>query len=432
MTSLATEIQKPSHFEEALHALEHGNEHVFIHGKAGVGKSTFLQYFREHTKKKHVVLAPTGVAALNVKGQTIHSFFKFKHRFLHEMDTKPKKDNRLYKNLQLVIIDEISMVRADVFDAIEQFLRYNGPKPSEAFGGVQLCVIGDLFQLPPIVGREEREIFYQFYKSPFFFASRAFEALIWHSIHFNTVYRQQDQQFINYLDAIRQNKATKDVFDCFNARLYEADKHDGMPMVRLTTTNQIADQTNQQALDQLEGEAFCYTAKITGEFKAEGKRLPAPEELTLKVGAQVMLTKNDQKKRWINGTLAVVTGLSDQHVDIYIPDKKGKKHFALERESWEQINYHYDASTQTVKEEVAAIYTQFPLILAWAITIHKSQSKTLDRVCIDLGYGAFAPGQLYVALSRCRELEHIYLKKPITSRDIRTDWEVLQFTKKVL
>jgi ATP-dependent DNA helicase PIF1 len=407
-------------FRQAFDLLEHSGKHVFLTGKAGTGKSTFLNYFRNQTEKAMAVVAPTGVAALNVQGQTIHSLFHFKPGFIDLGALKPDR-RKIFKELELLIIDEISMVRADVFDGIDKFLRL-ARKNEQPFGGVQLCVIGDLFQLPPIVSSEEKEFFAQYYASPFFYATEAYARAGFEMVQFDTIHRQNDAAFIDILNAIRAGNCSRAQLDALNARLHPKAIPAAGTLV-LTTTNALADRINDNYLTRLAPGARTYEGTLQGNFGMKGPRLPAPEQLILKVGAQVMFVKNESNGRWVNGTIGTVSALGDAVVTVTIDGIP----YEVEREKWKTVGYEFDEHQGKIVEKTLGSYTQFPLQLAWAITIHKSQGKTLERVIIDLGNGAFAAGQLYVALSRCKSLTGIALKQPVTAADIRCDASVIAF-----
>lgn len=407
-------------FVQAFDVLEFSSENVFLTGKAGTGKSTFLKYFREHTTKKIAVIAPTGVAALNVNGQTIHSFFRFKPSFINIADMKPIKRS-VFREIELLIIDEISMVRADVLDGIDVSLRH-ARKNDKPFGGIQVCVIGDMFQLPPVVSREEQVFYGQFYASPFFFAAHVYAKANFRRIAFETVHRQHDDVFIGVLNAIRAGACSAQDLAVINARhIARATPAEGT--IVLTATNAQAEKLNASKLDALAGDCYLYEGEVRGEFGLSGARLPAPEELELKVGAQVMFVKNDTQGRWVNGTLGQVVALADDGVTVRV----GEQTFDVEPEKWQALGYDYDEAQNAIVEKTMGSYKQFPLMLAWAITIHKSQGKTLERVIIDLGHGAFASGQLYVALSRCKTLQGIALKQPVSMSDVRCDKDVIAF-----
>ena len=410
-------------FQKAFDLLENTRQNVFLTGKAGTGKSTFLHYFRERTKKKIAVVAPTGVAALNVGAQTIHSFFRLKPAFVDVMALKPNR-SKVLKELELLIIDEISMVRADIFDGIDHSLRL-ARKNDKPFGGVQLCVIGDLFQLPPVVSREEKTFYGQYYPSPFFFCTKAFAEAKFKTIQFSTIHRQNDGAFIQILNAIRAGTCDVIELESLNSRLSPKATPAAGTLV-LTTTNALAEDINNTKLAKLAGTVRSYTGILSGDFGMKGGRLPAPEELALKVGAQVMFVKNDSEGRWVNGTIGIVQKLGTDSITVGIGDIT----YEVNPEKWKTIGYEFSEEHGKIVEKTLGAYNQFPLTLAWAITIHKSQGKTLERVIIDLGSGAFAAGQLYVALSRCKSLAGIALKQPITHADIRCDAEVVEFMRK--
>jgi len=424
MTVSPPEIKVTGEFEWLFSLLENENRNVFLTGKAGTGKSTFLQYFRENSSKKIIVVAPTGVAALNVRGQTIHSLFRLPPRFVNVAEIKPDR-RRIFKELELLIIDEISMVRADVFEGIDQFLRL-ARKSSRPFGGVQVCVIGDLFQLPPVISNEEKEFFSQYYDSPFFFNTKAYTEAEFQAAEFSTIHRQNDPVFINVLNAIRSGTCDNIKLEVLNARVSPRATPAPGTLV-LTTTNVLADNINNTKLAMLPGELRQYIGESKGEFGIRGSRLPAAEKLELRVGAQVMFVKNDSDGRWVNGTIGIVEKLEDETITVKVADIV----YEVEREKWKTIVYEYDETNELIAEKSLGSYTQFPLMLAWAVTIHKSQGKTLERVIIDLGSGAFAAGQLYVALSRCKSLAGIALKKPVTRGDIKCDAGVVEFTKNI-
>ncbi len=426
-------IEITDQFQQAFDILEKTNINLFITGKAGTGKSTFLEFFRKKTAKNVAVVAPTGVSALNVRGQTIHSFFGFKPAFMAPDSMKAKlSPKKIFQELEILIIDEISMVRADVFEAIEAFLRLNGPHKGMAFGGVQICVIGDLFQLPPIVSYSEEEVFFNYFKSPFFFDTEAFAKADFKTIELDHMFRQKDREFIAALNELRAGSNHQNIIDFFNQRHVPDPSHHHKSHVTMTTTNKVAEQINQSKLNALSTSIYKYYATISGKFDSNESRLPAPEILELKENAQIMFVRNDQNKRWVNGTIGVIKSLQPTSIEVAIVKNGRPRTYKIEKERWDSIAYEFDEESQTVKENVIGTYTQYPLILAWAITIHKSQGKTLDSTIIDLGSGAFASGQLYVALSRCREFENITLKNPITHRDIKNDHRVNEFYNKVL
>lgn len=407
-------------FKEAFEILEYTKNNLFITGKAGTGKSTFLKYFRENTRKKIAVVAPTGIAALNVNGQTVHSFFRLKPNFIKIEEIKPNR-NKVLKNIDLIIIDEISMVRADVFDGIDHSLKL-ARKNNKPFGGIQICVIGDMFQLSPIVANDEKELFLQHYESSFFFSSKAYQSADFNTVLFNKIHRQNDEEFIQILNAIRSGNCDENDIKTLNTR-HSPRATPAPGTLVLTSTNALAENINNSKLSQLVGFTKTYKGKISADFNLRVGRLPAAEDLKLKVGAQVMFVKNDSEMRWVNGTVGIVEKLEDDKIHVRV----GSEIYKVEAEKWKNIGYEFDEDKEQIIEKQMGTYTQFPLSLAWAITIHKSQGKTLERVIIDLGNGAFAPGQLYVALSRCKSLSGIALKQPISYRDIKCDEQVVEF-----
>ena len=427
-----TEFIRTPEFERALHLLEETDTNVFISGKAGTGKSTFLDKFRKTTQKNIAVVAPTGVAALNVQGQTIHSFFSIKPGLIDFRSFKPARNKKLYGHIDLLIIDEISMVRADLFDAIEATLRKNNNKDLP-FGGVQICVIGDLFQLPPVIRNEERDFYQQLYNSPFFFASGNYHASEFELIKFDKVFRQEDAEFIHALNKIRIGRTGSELLSYLNCR-HGAKPETGADPITLAATNATADSINRRELDALPGVGFTFKGALKGNFAVGKDRLPSPERLTLKKGAQVMFTRNDiVKKRWVNGTVGTVTYVDDENIEITVKTPAGgKKSYVLSPEKWVSYEYAFNEDKNKLEQKEAGSYTQYPLILAWAVTIHKSQGKTLEHVIVDLGRGAFAPGQVYVALSRCRSYEGLVLKNPIRPRDIWCDSSILDFARELM
>ncbi len=418
-------IEQHEQFKRAITLMEQTHQSVFLTGKAGTGKSTLLSYFMKHTKKNVVVLAPTGVAALNVQGETIHSFFKFMPNMSIEKAKKKgakETKNELYTLLTTIIIDEVSMVRADLMDCVDQFLKA-ARKNKEPFGGVQMVFIGDLYQLPPIVMRDEQDFFAEFYQSPWFFHSKAVvdERFYMELVELDKIYRQSDDTFIDLLNAIRVNSVTDRQIDAINARVLSTGSQD-MDSIYLTSTNQLAADINDARLAQLKTPSQRFTSTIKGNF--DMKQYPTDQMLLLKVGAQVMFANNDMDGQWVNGTVGQVTEILPSAVIVKI---HGGKEVHVTTHEWKLYRYEYDSSSKSLSQKSAGAFEQIPLKLAWAITIHKSQGKTFDRVVIDLGNGSFASGQTYVALSRCRTFEGIRLKKPIRKSDVRVDRQVHKF-----
>ena len=414
-------------FQYALDVIEKTDRSLFVTGRAGTGKSTLLQLFRNTTRKKTVVLAPTGVAALNVKGQTIHSFFGFPAKPLNKSDIRKRKNHKLYKNIEVLIIDEISMVRADLLDNIDYFLKVNRENMIDPFGGVQVIFFGDLFQLPPIVSTEvERNLFQTLYESPYFFSAQVFEdGFVMENLELRKTYRQESRHFIRLLDAVRVNQIDFEDLEDLNER-YEPDFSSDDFYITLSTRNAIVDQINERELKQLTTKEFTFTASITGNFNP--KLFPTEAALKLKKGAQVMFVKNDPRRRFVNGTIGRVSQIDYDRIVVDIEDNQGKRSLEVEKLEWEIQRYQVSKEDQTkIDTEIVGTFKQFPLKLAWAITIHKSQGKTFDKVIIDLGRGAFEHGQTYVALSRCRTLEGIVLKQKINMRDIMVDDRIVEY-----
>jgi ATP-dependent DNA helicase PIF1 len=406
-----------------LYELEHGSDHLFVTGKAGTGKSTLLNTFRKTTKKNIVVLAPTGVAAINVKGQTIHSFFRIPPKLVQSEEiTIMKGMGKIMKQLDIVIIDEISMVRADLFDHIDYVLRYYR-KSTEAFGGVRMILFGDLYQLPPVVASDaEKFYFREVYPHPYFFAAKVFQqSFQLYLIELTQVYRQTDPLFVQLLDRIRRNDIEEDDLDILNKHIFSGSTGDGI--ITLCTTNAIADSINQQKLSALSTPMVSFQANLTGQFSSHIP--PADPLLNLKEGAQIMFLRNDTEQQYANGTLGVIKSLTTEKIVVDTLDGLHKS-IEVSKVAWDMIRYQ--AGTDgSIKEEIVGSFKQYPIKLAWAVTIHKSQGATFDRVVLDLGRGSFEFGQTYVALSRCRTLEGIQLKKPIKPTDIMVDQRVIDF-----
>lgn len=417
-----TEIDLNPQFMHALNIMENSDGCVFITGRAGTGKSTLLQYFKKHTMKNIVILAPTGVAAVNIGGATIHSFFQFKPDVTLEKawakGAKAKKPE-LYKSLDAIVIDEISMVRADLLDCVDAFMR-RVCGTMAPFGGKRVIMFGDLYQLPPVVTRDDIEIFRSRYDSAFFFSADVISRTPLTFVELDHIYRQSDDAFIKVLNAIRENVATESDIQLLNTRVYE----DYAPppeeyVIHLTGTNRDADAYNTYQLHSLEGELHTFKATSTGAF--DRRTEPAPRELTLKIGAQVMMTSNDREKRFINGTVGRVEDIGFMGENPVVSVRlHNKKLVDVGVNSWEMFKFSYSERSRRITTEVAGTYTQLPLILAWGITIHKSQGKTFDRLAIDLPQ-SFAHGQTYVALSRATSLEGIVLKRPLTPRHVIMD-----------
>ncbi len=421
-------IQLSKEYQYALNLLDKTWQNLFITGRAGTGKSTLLKLFRDTTKKKTVVLAPTGVAALNVKGQTIHSFFGFPGKPIGPSDIRRRKNRKIYEKLEVLIIDEISMVRADLLDNVDYFLRLNR-NINAPFGGVQVVFFGDLFQLPPVVAtEEEHQLFQEYYESPYFFSAKVFQSNFeMEKVELRTTYRQSSRHFIRLLDAVRTNQIDYDDLEDLNDRHFpdfEAEDY----YITLSARNKVADDINRRQLKRLQTPVFSYRAKITGDFNP--RLFPTELDLELKVGAQVMFVKNDPQKKFVNGTIGKILDLTEDDVKVVIERPDGSTiMIEVVPLEWEILKYKIDEKdTSQIKSDVVGTFTQYPLKLAWAITIHKSQGKTFDKVIINMGQkGAFEHGQTYVALSRCRTLEGVVLKSKLTPRDIMVDERIVEF-----
>lgn len=418
-------------FADALRMMGDTRHCVFITGKAGTGKSTLLRHFRSHTAKNVVVLAPTGIAALNVGGQTIHHFFRFTIDVTPQKAASRKKPRNagLYKKLDTIVIDEVSMVRADILDCIDAFLRRYGPQAGMAFGGVQMVFIGDLYQLPPVVGAQDRAIFSDHYETPYFFSAHVMQDFPLQVIELEKVYRQKDLAFVELLNRVRNNSVTGRDLDQLNSRLDAASAPDKDNFsINLTATNRRADEINHHHLQSLGGKVYGFNAQLTGDFGRE--YFPAAPELAFKIGAQVMMLSNDKDGRWVNGSLGLVQDVrrdSDQTEYIVIRLQDQDEPVAVTKHTWEV--FQFALSDSQIESEPIGTFTQYPFRLAWAVTIHKSQGKTFERVTIDIGHGAFAAGQVYVALSRCTTFEGITLKTPIKRQHIQTDPRIHSFMR---
>ena len=413
-------------FESIVEQLENTKDHFYITGKAGSGKSTLLAYFRSVTQKNTAVLAPTGVAAIRVKGQTIHSFFGFPPKVIQTRHIKKVRQIELLQNLETLIIDEISMVRADVFDAIDYSLRVHRKKLTQPFGGVQVIVFGDLFQLPPVVNMDESSLLERIYPNgQFFFHSNIFQDAQFKTLELQSIYRQTDDHFIYLLNAVRDGSITNSQIDNLNDSLVDSFEMDEGKII-LTTTNARASGINQNYLKQLSSEEFSYRAQATGQFYKE--LFPTDEVLKLKKGAQVIMIKNDPEKRWVNGSIGTIHDIAEKKIKVKI----NHKIYEVKKEKWDRIQYSYDDDQQEVLENVTGSFKQYPMRLAWAITIHKSQGQTFEKVIINMSQGSFAPGQLYVALSRCISLEGIELLRPLKKSDVIVNKQLIGFQDRLI
>jgi len=434
-------------FRLAAELVNQSSRNIFLTGKAGTGKTTFLKYIRENCPKQIAVVAPTGVAAINAGGVTMHSFFQLPFSpfipdaggFQNQNEETTNRNSLLSKlrmtnekkkilqELELLIIDEISMVRCDMLDAVDAVLRHVRRRHNERFGGVQVLFIGDMFQLPPVIKEHEWRLLKDFYNSPYFFDSLVIKEEPPVYIEFKKIYRQSDERFINVLNQVRNNELDDDGGKLLEKRFsadFKRSKDDGY--IILTTHNERARNKNETELNGRATKLFSYRAEIEGDFPESA--YPAEEELRLKVGAQVMFIKNDTEriKRYFNGKIGIVTELDNEKILVQCEDEPDE--IEVKKEKWENIRYSVDKTSRQLKEEVLGSFTQYPLRLAWAITIHKSQGLTFEKVIIDAGE-AFAPGQVYVALSRCTTLDGIILQSRVRATKMFTDERIVQFSK---
>lgn len=433
---LQIDLDNPE-FQNVWNLISYTQRSVFMTGKAGTGKSTFLRYITEHTKKNYVVLAPTGIAAVNVGGVTMHSFFRIPFKPLLPDDPDfavdrlkqrmkySREHQKLIRSLDLIIIDEISMVRADIIDFMDKLLRVYTGKRFEPFGGKQLLLVGDIFQLEPVVTSDMRDILSRYYPNPFFFSACAFNKFPLIPIELKKIYRQTDREFISLLDRVRVGAPTNVDLDTLRAHVDPlAECGDDDFVMTLASRRDMVDNINDTQLGRLKTKKITYTGEIEDQFPESA--LPAPMQLTLKVGAQVVFVRNDRDRRWVNGTLGKVYSATPTRLEIEL--ENGKRH-VVSIELWENMEYTYDEASHKVIEKVIGLYKQYPLRLAWALTVHKSQGLTFNKVIIDLGRGAFSSGQSYVALSRCTGLEGLTLKSPLTARDIFVNPAITGYTR---
>lgn len=420
-------VQASGEFADAIDLARDTSRNIFITGRAGTGKSTLLRCLRINLSQKTAVLAPTGLAAINVSGQTIHSFFGFPPQLITPDVVKRCRRSAMFRNIETLVIDEISMVRADLMQGIDMALRMTRKQPAKPFGGVQIIAMGDLHQLPPVVReREMGQHFAENYGGIYFFNAPVFNDTPLDLVELTKVYRQQDAEFLDALNGVREGSPTREHLDVFNAQVAPFRSLElAEEYIVLTPINQAADDTNKIFLERLKSQANAFEAIITGKFEASA--FPTDQTLVLKEGAKVVLLRNDPDKRWVNGTQARISKIKGRNVWIEVA---GEEH-ELEPATWENIRYDVDAETGAMVENTVGSFRQFPIRLAWAVTIHKSQGMTLDKVYVNFGRGTFAHGQAYVALSRCRSLKGLSLARPILRSDIVFDERALGYRNRV-
>jgi tetratricopeptide repeat protein len=426
--------------QKALQIIQFTRRSLFLTGKAGTGKSTFMRHIAATIKKKHIILAPTGIAAINAGGSTLHSFFKLPFHPLLPTDKRYSARNirdtlkyngektKLLREVELIIIDEISMVRADIIDFIDKVLRIYNRNMREPFGGKQLLLVGDIYQLEPVIKEDERQLLRPFYPSCFFFDAHVFREMQLIAVELKKVYRQRDAQFISLLDHIRTSQVSDTDLRLLNARVNaEIGTEEGRLSITLSGRRDTVDYINEKQLNTLPDQPTIFYGHIEGEFPESS--LPTPIELEVKTGAQVLFIKNDKERRWVNGTLGTIIGFGDEEDGIIYVRTEDGRDFDVEREIWSNVRYTFNEKEQKIEEEEIGSYQQFPLRLAWAITVHKSQGLTFNNVKIDFTGGVFAGGQTYVALSRCTSLQGISLQEPIRRENIFVRTEVTNFVR---
>ena len=418
------ELEWNEGFREAVEWVQGSRDSLFITGRAGSGKSTLLRYLKRRILHDPVVLAPTGVSALVVGGETVHGFFRFPPRVLFSWDAETTGHRDALRRLDTLVIDEVSMLRADALAAMEAVLRRHGPQPGALFGGVRLILFGDLHQLPPVLPRSEEEALRSEHEGPWFFQTRAFRKLRFRRIFLDKVYRQKDPMFLDRLERARRATPSREDLDAWNSRVERNSTEESESLaVMLTATNAVALRRNEEAMSALPGPERCYEGRFEGVF--EQSNVPVPSLLSLREGAQVMFQRNHPERLWVNGTLGVVTGMEEDSVWVSIASDGKVVRVGLE--TWRQIAYEEDPVTGRLQERELGLYHQLPIKPAWAVTVHKSQGQEFERAHVDLGQGAFAHGQTYVALSRCRSFEGLSLGRALRREDFQIDPLVRDF-----
>ncbi len=434
ITNLLKKYKTNLKAQDAIRLVVHTKHSVFLTGKAGTGKSWLLKALTPCLTKKHIILAPTDIAALQVGGENIHTFFGFEWRAYMPNDENipplPSSKIELLKEVELIIIDEISMLRCDLMNAIDLSLRQN-LQIDLPFGGKQLLLIGDLYQLPPILSEKDKDtvnVLRTNYSSRYFFSAKAFEKdFEYQIVELSKVYRQKDKKFISLLNAIRINQLSDEHIKLLNQRYVKIPPQDKKYRITLATSNAIVKQLNEKKLAEIEEDLYHIEALQQGEFANVGSNFPTDNIIDLKIGAQIMFVRDDEQGRWLNGTLGLVLGIAQNHITIEIRDGNSKVKMEVERHTWFKTIYVWDRETERVKKQTIGSFIQFPIKLAWGITIHKSQGQTFDNVIINMGSKAFATGQTYVALSRCTSFRGIILKRPIYNEDIFVDKRITRF-----
>lgn len=434
-TALLHAYQDNQKAQDAIRLIQHTTSSVFLTGKAGTGKSTLLKVLKKNIEKKYIVLAPTEIAALQVEGENIYTFFGFEWRVYLPNDAHipplPSAKVQLLREIDLIIIDEVSMVRCDVMNAIDLSLRHH-LKNNLPFGGKQLLLIGDLYQLPPVLDERDKEsveALRTHYTSRYFFSAKIFEeGFDFQIVELAKVYRQKDKKFISLLNAIRINEVDAEHLNWLNERYGVTGGLSSNFKITLASTNAVIDQLNNEKLEAIDEPLIIFHAKETGNFGNVGSAYPTDKELKTKIGAQVMFVIDDDAQgRWVSGTVGRIVNIFEDKLQVEIKGEKDLEVHNVEKYTWHKYIYKWNPDTELVEQQTVGTFTQFPVKLAWGITIHKSQGQTFDHVIIDLGKKAFATGQTYVALSRCTSFKGITLKRPVATDDIFVDKRITRF-----